>query len=117
MLYREYQHIQKLKEWLKKIAYASLGLDFAIAVATLASFNLYSASYSGQILLYLNYALTAEVVLSAILFGALVFFMHYQTVLDHAGVFHKSVRHSVRHSIRAVKRARYRVKNEFMHML
>ncbi len=100
MLYREYQRIQNLKEWLSKVAYASLAIDFAIALATLAEIHFSgTTSIAGQILLYLNYALTAEVVLTALLFVALVFFMHYQRVLDTFYQTHRAVRYRVRRSM------------------
>lgn len=114
MLYGEYQRIENLKNWLRKIAYASLALDFAIALATLAEINFNkTTAIAGQILLYLNYALTAEVILTALLFVALVFFMHYQKVLDTFYQTHRVVRYRVkrsmehpviRHPVRLMKR-------------
>jgi hypothetical protein len=81
MLYNELKRIERLKKMLEYIAYGSLGLDAAIAVVTLISVNIYKKQLS-QILLYLNYSLTVEVLISVVLFLALVVLSHYEKVID-----------------------------------
>ncbi len=98
MLYREYERIERIKHWLKVIAYASLALDFAIAFATLASLNLFRTSLPPQVLMYLNYALTAEVAITGILFASLAFLMHYQKVLNPIMTAQKKVHRTIKFS-------------------
>jgi hypothetical protein len=81
MLYNELKRIKRLKKILEYIAYGSLGLDAAIAVVTLVSVNIYKKQLS-QVLLYLNYSLTVEVLISVVIFLALVILSHYEKIID-----------------------------------
>ncbi len=81
MLYKELNRIERLKKLLEYVAYGSLGLDAAIAIVTLVSVNIYKGQLD-QILLYLNYSLTVEVLISVVLFLALVVLSHYEKLID-----------------------------------
>ena len=79
MSYERLKRVERIREWLKKIAYASVVLDVAISVASLASLKFYGAT---GILYYLDFALTAEVVLVVLLGIALVALLYYDRVLE-----------------------------------
>ncbi len=77
--YDRLKRASKMREWLKKLAYASLVLDVAISLASIASLKVYSAT---TILFYLDLALTAEVVIAVILFVAFVALLHYDRAIE-----------------------------------
>lgn len=79
MGYNRLKRVGKIREWIKKLAYMSLGLDAAISLASLASLKLYSAT---TVLFYLDFALTAEVVITIALFATFVALLHYDKVLE-----------------------------------
>lgn len=86
MQYTEFLRLEKLKRMLDLIAYASLAIDIAIAVVTLISLNLYSMEL-GTIQLYLNLALTVEVIVTLILIAAILIIRHYEKMIDHLAQF------------------------------
>ncbi len=72
--------IRRIRKSLDTLAYASVGLDFLVGIATLVSLKYYSNVSS--VLLYLDYALAAEIVIAAVLFGTLLSLSHYERILD-----------------------------------
>ncbi len=72
--------IRKIRKGLDTLAYASVGLDFLVGIVTLASLKYYS-NVSG-ILMYLDYALAAEIAIAGVLFVTLLSLSHYERVLD-----------------------------------
>ena len=86
MQYREFERIEKVKKILDVVAYGSLGIDVAIAVVTLISFNIYSANLS-SIERYLNLALTGEVIFTFILLFTLAYLYHYEKIVDNLAGF------------------------------
>jgi len=83
MLYSNIERIRKIRKMIELIAYGSLALDFAIAIVTLVSVNAYIRNFSiSEILFGLNVALTVEVILTSILFLALLFLSHYEKIID-----------------------------------
>ncbi len=77
MHYKEFLRAEKLRKLLDYIAYGSLVLDFAIAIVTLISINVYSPElYKVQYLL--NLSLSAEVVITAFVFVLLVLHSRYE---------------------------------------
>ncbi|MDE1855245.1 MAG: hypothetical protein KGH57_02935 [Candidatus Micrarchaeota archaeon] len=72
------------------MAYGSLGIDVAIAVVTLISFNIYSADLS-SIQRYLNIALTIEVVFTFVLIFALAYLYQYEKILDNLARFSRAL--------------------------
>lgn len=80
MQYKEFLRTEKLKGMLDIVAYASLVLDFAIAVVTLISINIYSPELD-KIVYLLDIALSAEVVLAVVLFIILLLHAHYERLV------------------------------------
>jgi len=70
----------KMQKLLEHIAYYSLVIDFAITVVTLISLNMHKALSS--ILFYLNIALSATVVIAAVIFVTIFFLSHYDKIID-----------------------------------
>jgi len=75
-----HEQIGKIRWLIARIAYYSLFLDIAIALIT--SLSLFHIYRTETLLVQVNYALTAVVVLSMILFGALFYLKHEQKLLD-----------------------------------
>ncbi len=83
MLYSNIVRIRRIRKLIEYVAYGSLALDFAIAIVTLVSVNAYLRNASiSEVLLGLNIALTVEVILTSILFLALLFLSHYEKITD-----------------------------------
>jgi Na+-driven multidrug efflux pump len=81
MRYSTLKRIEKIKKLLEYIAYGSLGFDAGIAVVTLVSVHLYAKELD-LVLKYLNYGLTAVVLLSVFLFLVLLFMSHYEKMIE-----------------------------------
>ncbi|MGC8776655.1 MAG: hypothetical protein ACP5P2_01775 [Candidatus Micrarchaeia archaeon] len=81
MRYSDLARIKKIKKMLEYIAYGSLALDVGIAIVTLVSVHYYAKEIS-TILTFLNYGLTAVVLVSLILFLALLFLSHYEKIIE-----------------------------------
>ncbi|MFP3289083.1 MAG: hypothetical protein RXO35_01490 [Candidatus Micrarchaeota archaeon] len=81
MRYSTLKKIEKIKKLLEYIAYGSLGFDAGISVVTLASLHLYAKELN-LILKYLNYGLTAVVLLSVFLFLVLLVMSHYEKMIE-----------------------------------
>lgn len=80
LTYDEYRRINKLKRWLQTLAYASLVLDIAIAMVTLASINIFKGQLS-SILFFLNVALSVEVIVTLFIFFTLIFLSRYHRLI------------------------------------
>ncbi|MFP3277945.1 MAG: hypothetical protein RXO43_00020 [Candidatus Micrarchaeota archaeon] len=81
MRYSTLKRIEKIKKLLEYIAYGSLGFDAGIAIVTLVSVHLYAKELD-LVLKYLNYGLTAVVLLSVFLFLVLLFMSHYEKMIE-----------------------------------
>ncbi|MFP3278934.1 MAG: hypothetical protein RXP92_01330 [Candidatus Micrarchaeota archaeon] len=81
MRYSTLKKIEKIKKLLEYIAYGSLGFDAGISVVTLVSLHLYAKELD-LILKYLNYGLTAVVLLSVFLFLILLVMSHYEKMIE-----------------------------------
>jgi len=81
MRYSTLKRIEKIKRLLEYIAYGSLGFDAGIAVVTLVSVRIYAKELN-LVLKYLNYGLTAVVLLSVFLFLVLLFMSHYDKMIE-----------------------------------
>jgi len=81
MRYSTLKRVEKIKKLLEYIAYGSLGFDAGIAVVTLVSVHIYAKELN-LILKYLNYGLTAVVLLSVFLFLVLLFMSHYEKMIE-----------------------------------
>jgi hypothetical protein len=86
MKYTEFVRIEKLKRILDTIAYASLFLDVAIAIVTLASLQIFSKQLN-EIQFFLNLALSVEVIITLILVAVMILLYHYEKVLDELARF------------------------------
>jgi len=81
MRYSTLKRIEKIKKLLEYIAYGSLGFDAGIAIVTLVSVHIYAKELD-LVLKYLNYGLTAVVLLSVFLFLVLLFMSHYEKMIE-----------------------------------
>ena len=81
MRYSTLRRIEKIKKLLEYIAYGSLGFDAGIAIVTLVSIHMYAKELD-ILLKYLNYGLTAVVLLSIFLFLVLLFMSHYEKIIE-----------------------------------
>ncbi len=94
--YTEFLRIEKLKRTLNILAYASLGIDIAIALVTLISLNVYSSQLS-KIQYYLNISLTIEVIITFVVLILLVCLYHYQKIMDNLARFSSMVIGETKH--------------------
>jgi len=81
MRYSTLRRVEKIKKLLEYIAYGSLGFDAGIAIVTLISVHIYAKELD-LVLKYLNYGLTAVVLLSVFLFLVLLFMSHYEKMIE-----------------------------------
>jgi len=81
MRYSTLRRIEKIKKLLEYIAYGSLGFDAGIAIVTLVSIHIYAKELD-ILLKYLNYGLTAVVLLSIFLLLVLLFMSHYEKIIE-----------------------------------
>ena len=81
MHYSTLKRIEKIRRLLEYIAYGSLGFDAGIAVVTLVSLHIYAKELN-LVLKYLNYGLTAVVLLSVFLFLVLLVISHYEKMIE-----------------------------------
>jgi len=81
MRYSTLRRVEKIKKLLEYIAYGSLGFDAGIAIVTLISVHIYAKELN-FVLKYLNYGLTAVVLLSVFLFLVLLFMSHYEKMIE-----------------------------------
>ncbi len=85
---KKMRSIRRLKKAIEVVAYLSLIVDIAIAASTLFYLNTSNVNFF-KLQQLLNYALTAIVILSIILFMALVFLSYYIKLLARlAGITH-----------------------------
>jgi len=80
MQFVEFQRIERIKKFLDLIAYASLALDFGIAIVTLISLRV-GYDQLAKIQYFLNIALTAEVIVVLVLMVAMVLMYRYQKII------------------------------------
>jgi len=74
--------ISKVKKIIEVVAYGSLILDFAISVVTLVSINSHEQSLLG-LQQFLNVALSGVIVITTILFLAVLFLSQYDKIIYH----------------------------------
>ncbi len=72
--------VEKIKRWLEILAYLSLVIDLLITGISLISVNYYHSA--GQLLIYADYLLSAEMILVVLLFMIMIFLSHYETMLE-----------------------------------
>ena len=78
---RQLEHVEKMEKLFEYIAYGSLLIDFGIAGITFFSANSSTATVAGMQAL-LNYAVTAVLIVSAVLFTAIKIMTHYERIID-----------------------------------
>lgn len=78
---KNFYRIMRIKKYIEIIAYGSLIVDFAITLVTLYSLNTRVQNFS-TIQTWLNYALSGIMILTIILFAALVVLSHYERIID-----------------------------------
>jgi hypothetical protein len=88
--YSEFVKVEKIREIFDKIAYASLALDFGIAILTLFSLN--ASLRFGNIQFTLNVLLSVEVGVVAVLMTAMLILRHYQKILFNLAQFSRSIK-------------------------
>ncbi|MCL4381221.1 MAG: hypothetical protein M1331_01755 [Candidatus Marsarchaeota archaeon] len=93
MLYNEMQNIKKMKKALEVLAYSSLGLDCSIAFLTIMSLKKDNLS---QFLGLFNDSLTIEVIITIILFTALIVFSNYKRIMKQIADFSFRYKHKLR---------------------
>ncbi|MGC9099300.1 MAG: hypothetical protein ACP5HW_01995 [Candidatus Micrarchaeia archaeon] len=81
MKYSDIERIKKIRRTLDYIAYGSLAFDAGIALITLISVHFYAKELTTA-LKYLNYGLTAVIVISGILFLILLYLSHYEKMIE-----------------------------------
>ncbi|MCL4387801.1 hypothetical protein M1567_01460 [Candidatus Marsarchaeota archaeon] len=79
MYYSETERLNKIESYLEKLAYGSVALDFMVAVGSFLL--LHRVGYAKFIIEVSNYAITAEIVIAAVLFLALIAMKHYKRVI------------------------------------
>ncbi|MGI0141799.1 MAG: hypothetical protein ACREBF_04090 [Candidatus Micrarchaeales archaeon] len=72
--------ISKVKKAIEVVAYGSLVLDFSISIVTLVSINTHTTSLA-SLQEFLNIALSGVIVLTTILFLAVVFLSQYDKII------------------------------------
>jgi hypothetical protein len=92
MYYNEFKKIERMRSILEKIAYFSVGLDFFVAIATLLVAK--GFKYSTVMLMWGGYLLFAEVVLTGMLFGVLIWLKHYNRIINNIAMLAFRTRHS-----------------------
>jgi hypothetical protein len=88
--YAEFIKVEKVREILDKVAYASLALDFGIAILTLVSLN--TSLQFGNIQFTLNVLLSVEVAVVAVLMSVMLLLHHYQKILFNLAEFSRSMK-------------------------
>jgi Mn2+/Fe2+ NRAMP family transporter len=76
-----FYRIAKMRKMLDYVVYASAVFDFAIAAVTLISINVKGANLS-SIQLLLNYGLSIIVVLTVVIFAAMMVLRHYDRIME-----------------------------------
>ena len=92
MYYKEFKRIERMSSLIERIAYFSVGLDFFVAIATL--FMLKGFKYSMTMLVWGGYLLFAEVVLTGIVFAALLVLKHYKRIVGNIAMLSFRSRHA-----------------------
>lgn len=80
MYYTEIERLKYIKRMLEKLAYGSIALDFLVAVGSLLL--LHNFSYAKLIVTISNYAITAEIIIAAVLMVALLSLKHYNKLIN-----------------------------------
>jgi hypothetical protein len=101
--YTEFMRIERLKKLLDTIAYASLFLDVAIAIVTLASLQVFSKQLN-DIQFFLNLALSVEVIITLILVAVMMLLYHYEKILDELAKFSRMLTGKPGRGLRGGKR-------------
>ncbi len=77
---RDVERVKRLNVLLEKLAYASVGLDFLVAIATLLVLK--GFKFSMSVLVISDYLIFAEVIIAAALFVLIFAIRHYQKIID-----------------------------------
>jgi predicted cation transporter len=88
--YKEFIRIERIKKLLDIIAYGSLAIDIGVALVTLFSLSAYYKELN-YIQFFLLVALTIEVIVTVVLFFALVLLYHYGRILDNLARFSRAL--------------------------
>ncbi|MEM0154668.1 MAG: hypothetical protein QW814_02430 [Methanothrix sp.] len=80
MYYSEVERFKKIENYLEKLAYGSVALDFMVAIGSFLL--LHKVGYAKFIIEVSNYAITAEILIAAVLFITLVAMKHYKKVIE-----------------------------------
>ena len=79
MYYSEFARVKRIRGFLERLAYASVGLDTLVAVATLLVMQ-GGTEYSAQILMMGDYLIFLEVALAAVAVVSIFVLRHYKSV-------------------------------------
>ncbi len=79
MYYSEVKRFKKIENYLEKLAYGSVALDFMVAAGSFLL--LHRVGYAKFIIEVSNYAITAEIVIAAALFLILIAMKHYKKAI------------------------------------
>lgn len=79
MYYSEIERLKHIESYLEKLAYGSVALDFMVAVGSFLL--LHRVGYAEFIIEVSNYAITAEIIIAAVLFIALMAMKHYKKLI------------------------------------
>ncbi|MEM3791181.1 MAG: hypothetical protein QXL16_00415 [Candidatus Micrarchaeaceae archaeon] len=71
--------VEKIKRYMQLLAYVSLVIDIMISITSFVEIKFYNSEIT-KFLIYLDYSVTAEVIIAGILFLAFVFFVHYDKI-------------------------------------
>lgn len=77
---RDVERVKRLDRLLERLAYASVGLDFLVAIATLLVMK--GFKFSMSVLIISDYLIFAEVIIAAVLFAIIFAIRHYQRILE-----------------------------------
>jgi hypothetical protein len=80
MYYSEIERFKRMENYLEKLAYGSVALDFMVAMGSFLL--LHRVGYARFIIEVSNYAITAEILIAAILFVTLLAMKHYKKVIE-----------------------------------
>jgi len=102
MYYSEIEKLKRIEKYLEELAYGSVALDFMVAVGSFLL--LHKIDYAGFIIQVSNYAITAEILIAAILFVTLLAIKHYKKIIENFEIGTFKMKHK-KHSIlfRSVK--------------
>lgn len=80
MYYRDFDRIKRMERLLERLAYASVALDFFVAIATFLVIK--GAEYSSFMLMISGYLMLAEVAIASLIFAALLGMRYYEKIIE-----------------------------------